>query len=235
MPRRLFLPGADLTVPSIQIAGPDFHHLVNVLRMQPGEDVVILDNHGNGCRAEITRIGKREIEAAIVGPETVPPEPATHVTIAQALGKGDRFEQVIQHCTELGASAFIPLVTERTVVRLTARATEIKLTRWRAIAKGAAEQAGRARIPTIQPVSSLHETLRRSDDYAVRWMLDQGGERLQNSQVQKNCVVLVGPEGGFAADEIKAGNLAGVQIVSLSPHTLRTETAALAALSRILS
>jgi len=182
----------------------------------------------------IAAVGKRDLETSLIGPEPVAPEPSVHVTIAQAVGKGDKFEQVIQHGTEIGASAFIPLVTERTVVRLKANEAENKLARWQAVAKAAAEQAGRGRIPMIEPLSSLPETLKRRDQFGICWILDQDGETPHPTAAKSSFLILVGPEGGFTQIEIESARIAGLQVVSLSPYTLRTETAALVALSRIL-
>jgi 16S rRNA (uracil1498-N3)-methyltransferase len=234
MAYRVFLPDADLTAPSLRISGPDFHHIAHVLRMEAGKELVLLDNRGNACRSIVVVVGKRELETSLIGPEPVAPEPSVHVTIAQAIGKGDKFEQVIQHGTEIGASAFIPLETERTIVRIRAKEVENKQARWQAVAKGAAEQTGRSKIPRIEAVSSLADVLKRRDEFEVRWMLDQSGEQPEVSGELSRYLILIGPEGGFAPNEIAAGKLAAAQIVSLGPYILRTETASLVALSRLL-
>src|SRR5438067_12401011 len=148
----LILPGADLSQPSLTIDGPDAHHLSNVLRVKAGEILTLLDNAGRACLAEVMETGKKSLSVCLLGSVDAPPEPPIHITVAQALGKGDKFEQVIQHATEIGASSFIPLITERTIARLESRDSNNKFARWSQIAKSAAEQAGRGRIPTIQPV-----------------------------------------------------------------------------------
>lgn len=233
MARRLFVPDADLTAASLIITGPDHHHIVNVLRMEISEQLVLLDNRGGAVLARLSRVEKRECTAEIVGPVETSPEPAVHVTVAQAIGKGDRFEQVIQHGTEIGASSFIPMITERTVVRLDMKECQSKVARWQAVAKGAAEQCGRSRMPGVEMPAQFPAVLQAAEQCAHAWLLDQNGSA-PNGTVAGACIALVGPEGGFSPSEVQAARDRGVQVLSLGQYTLRTETAALVALSRIL-
>src|SRR5205823_5279542 len=142
--------------------------------------------------------------------------PAIHMTVAQAVGKGDRFEQVIQHGTEAGASAFIPLMTERTVVRLTPGEAEAKRNRWRLVAKGAAEQSGRVRIPDIHDVESLPQLLERKRELGPLALLEPEGQALSpwltEAGERGRAMIVVGPEGGFSPAEIDAGRAAGAAI-----------------------
>jgi len=236
--RRLFLPEADLCAETVEIEGTDYHHLVHVLRVGPGDPLIVLDNTGRACHAEVLSIVKRSVTVRLSGPADTAPEAPVSLTIAQALGKGDKFEQVIQHATEIGASAFIPLATERAVVRLVSRSAEEKRSRWFLIAKGAAEQAGRARIPSVEPVTTFAALLARFADYAPVLLLHPEGERLEevfgNAPIPERLLLLVGPEGGFTPQEVESARAAGARIVSLGPYTLRTETAALVAASQVL-
>jgi 16S rRNA (uracil1498-N3)-methyltransferase len=241
--RRLFLPHADLSADVVRIDGSDHHHLANVLRARVGESLTLLDDTGNAVHAEICAIGKQNLSARILGPADVAPEPPVHITVAQALGKGDRFEQAIQHATEAGASAFIPMRTDRAVVRLDGRDAGAKRARWSLVAKGAAEQAGRARIPSVSPLTTLADLSSRFADYALVLLLHPEGEPLVEALgvgrwalgvSAQRLLLLVGPEGGFAPEEVKQVEAAGARVVSLGPHVLRTETAALVAVSQIL-
>ena len=233
--RRLFVPPGALDSSEVLIAGPDFHHLVHVLRVKTGEAILLLDGVGTVRESVIQSLGKRELTARVTGPAPKPPDPPVHVAVAQALGKGDKFEQVIQHGTELGASEFIPLITARTVVK--PDSGPAKLERWRAIAKGAAEQSGRARIPSVQPSCNLRDILTDARDSVL---LDPSGRSLasilsgRENVEQSSWLLLVGPEGGFTPEEVEAARAAGADIVSLGPFTLRTETAALGAISRLM-
>lgn len=233
--RNLILPEADLTAATLTIEGADQHHLVNVLRVRVGEELVVLDNRGGAVRAEITTVGKRSLTVQTLGAAEIPAEPLCRVTVAQALGKGDKFEQVIQHGTEIGAFAFLPLMTERTVVRLDVKEADGKRLRWQGIAKGAAEQSGRARIPAVLPVLTFRALVALFSEYDAVLLLHPGGLPLAARTLSAASVLLlVGPEGGFSPEEIAAAEQGRAYITALSPYVLRTETAALVALSCLL-
>jgi len=236
--RHLFLPGADLEQLNLAIDGSDAHHLINVLRIRIGESLTLLDNAGHACLAEVSELGKKSVSVRIVQPVKPPPNPPIEITVAQALGKGDKFETVIQHATEIGASAFIPLLTERTVVKIDAQDSDSKVSRWSLIAKGAAEQAGRARIPRIDTVSSLKDLGRRFSQFDKSLLLHppekESDVGLAQGAAGETVLILVGPEGGFSPAEVALAKSAGAVRTSLSPFTLRTETAALVAVSQIL-
>jgi 16S rRNA (uracil1498-N3)-methyltransferase len=237
--RHLFVTPQQLSTETITIEGPDAHHLLNVLRVRAGEALILLDNTGAAFHATITEAGKRALSFRRGKPAEMPEEPLLHITVAQALGKGDKFEQVIQHGTEVGASAFIPVMTERTVIKLDANTKDDKRGRWSLIAKGAAEQSGRARIPAVAPATELMKLADQFGEYKEVMVLHPGGERLEDvipSAVleMSPCLVIVGPEGGFSDREIECAKRAGARIVSLGGHILRTETAALVAVSQLL-
>ena len=238
--RRLFVPPGALDTPEVRIQGPDFHHLVRVLRVKPGEPIILLDGVADARHSVVESISKRDLIARVTGAAPYPPRPPIEVAVAQALGKGDRFEQVIQHATEVGASAFIPLLTERTVVKLEVKSVGDKVERWAAIAKGAAEQSGRGEIPRLESPADLHGILVRLGEFKLAVLLDASGEPLRGilsnpvHVEQSPCILLVGPEGGFAPEEIQAARDAGAQVASIGPYILRTETAAVAALSQLL-
>src|SRR5690242_17508788 len=115
MKYRLFLPANQISGDTATILGSDHLHLTRVLRARQGESVLLLDNAGNAFQAVLVTIGKTETRAHIEARVDAPPEPPVHLTVAQALGKGDKFEQVVQHGTEVGASAFVPVRAERCV------------------------------------------------------------------------------------------------------------------------
>ena len=238
--RRLFVPPGSLGESEILVAGPEFHHLAHVLRVRSGEAMIVMDGAGQARHAVIEHIAKAEITARIVGQAAVPPSPPVDVTVAQAIGKGDRFEQVVQHATELGASAFVPLTTSRTVVKIDPRGVNDKRTRWWSVAKGAAEQSGRERIPDIHAPADIAELARTFPRFKSVLALDASGvplARILNERAiveQSPCILLVGPEGGFSPEEVDTLRKAGAEIASLGPYILRTETAALAALSQLM-
>ena len=235
--RRLFLTPAHLSSETVVIDGPDFHHLVNVLRVRAGEPLVLLDGKGHAWHAVIEQVGKRLLTARRMDEAETAPYPAVHVAVAQALGKGDKFEQVIQHGTEAGASEFIPLVTQRTVVHVGPRDVESKLARWRLVAKGAAEQACRPNIPKVYAPVPMAEFPRQFLITGENLLLHPDGQPLSSFPANFftcSFLVMVGPEGGFTDEEVELAVKNRASIVSLGPYVLRTETAALVAVSQIL-
>src|SRR4051794_28040011 len=139
----------DLAAGTARITGQDHVHLARVLRARVGQPVTVLDGLGNAYQTTLASIEKHESLARIEAPVAPPPEPPVRIVVAQALGKGDKFEQVIQHGTEAGAGAFIPVRAERCVVELPAGRAVERVARWQAIAKGAAEQSFRALVPAV--------------------------------------------------------------------------------------
>jgi 16S rRNA (uracil1498-N3)-methyltransferase len=237
--RRLFLTPAQLASETVTISGADAHHLLNVLRVRAGERLLLLDGLGGAWHAEVLDTGKRELTARRLEPAAVAPEPVLHLTVAQALGKGDKFEQVIQHGTEVGAAAFIPLHTERGVVRVDAKSADAKRERWTLIAKGAAEQSGRAVIPSVEPPASFSALLPRLGEFDAALLLHPEGEDAApllraEARAGRRWLLMVGPEGGFSPAEVEQARGAGAWVASLGEHILRTETAALIAAAQVL-
>jgi 16S rRNA (uracil1498-N3)-methyltransferase len=244
---RLFIAPEQIDNDVARIVDSDHLHLARVLRARPGQQIVLLDNRGNGFRAVLVAVDRAETIARIEGPITLPPEPSVRIIVAQALGKGDKFEQVIQHGAEVGASVFIPIRAERSVVDIPAAKVTERVARWRQIAKGAAEQSGRAVIPEVSAPVSLRELLRdAAADYVA--LLHPSPAAIPLAAALQACdlrrerlsfMLAIGPEGGWSPAELAAIEVAGPEnarrmVVTLGNRILRTETAALVAISQIL-
>ena len=226
---------------NVVLKGDDARHLATVLRIRPGERLILLDGQ-SAFEAEVTATGKDTVDLLLVSPAPLPPDPPVAITVAQALGKGDRFDEALEHATEVGATGFIPLLTARTIVKVDKDANS-KLVRWGRILKGAAEQSHRARAPFIEAPVSCKQLCSRLGDFDVALLLDPSGKPLREvlefggrigSQLS-SLLLFVGPEGGFAPEEIALLSAAGAAPTSLGPFVMRTETAAVAAISAILS
>jgi len=238
---RLFLPPEQITGETASIRDNDHLHLTRVLRARPGDFVLLLDGKGNAFRARLVSVEKHATTAQIENAVRVPPEPPIFLTVGQALGKGDKFEQVIQHGTEAGASAFVPIHAERSVVDIPVAKVADRVTRWRQIAKGAAEQSGRSRIAEVSAPQTVQESLRGAANDTPTLMLhtDETTVGLRAalegwSVPPARLLLLVGPEGGWNPTEVAQARAAGALLVGLGPRILRTETAALVAISQIL-
>ena len=238
---RLFIPPEQITGETACIRDTDHLHLTRVLRARPGDTVLLLDGRGNAFQARLVSVEKHETTARIESAVVMPPEPPIFLTVGQALGKGDKFEQVIQHGTEAGACAFVPVRAERSVVDIPAAKVADRLTRWRQIAKGAAEQSGRSRIPEVTAPQTLQESFQAAANDTQAWLLhtDETTVGLRKtleafSAPPTRLLLLIGPEGGWSPAETAQAHAAGALLVGLGPRILRTETAALVAISQII-
>lgn len=204
---------ADLAAPVLDDA--DAHHLGRVLRLRPGATITLADGAGRWCPG-VYDGGEavRATDAVVVEPEPSPP-----ITIAFALTKGDKPELVVQKLTELGADRIVPFAAARSVVQWDDAKAARNVARWRAVAREAALQCRRSRLPVVEPVATFAELVARPG--AV--LAAPGGAAPSLAAP----MVLVGPEGGWSAEELAAP----IGRVALADHVLRAETAAITACS----
>jgi len=239
---RFFVRPEQIVGEFVYLDGDDAHHLRVVLHAQPGTKILVLDGSGREWPAALTELGKTKASAQLREPFMPNTEPNVQVTVAQALPKvGEKMEQVLQRCTEIGAAGFEVFSSERSLTHLTGERQEKRQVRWSAIVKTAAEQAHRAVLPSLSITGELRDVLASASSYDVALLAYEGetGTLLKpllaaQASPPKRVLVIVGPEGGFSDTEIKAARKASVQTVSLGPRTLRTETAALVLVSQIL-
>ncbi len=211
--------------------------LAHVLRMQVGDEIVLLDGSGQEYHSRIAQLDRRAAAVEVLGAQTCLAEPRQTLTLYQCSLKQDKFEWVLQKGTELGASRFVPVISERSIVR-PAAALLGKYLRWQAIVREAAEQCGRARVPQIAPPCEWREAVAEAHGLRLLpWEGAQAESTLHASAtkgIAKLCSdvsILIGPEGGITGTEAGLASAQGWQIVSLGPRILRAETAALAALA----
>ncbi|WP_135546699.1 16S rRNA (uracil(1498)-N(3))-methyltransferase [Paenibacillus cymbidii] len=244
--QRYFVAPEQFVGQRVTIGGDDAHHLQRVMRAEPGDQLIVCDGNGRTALASIASLAKTEVVADIVREVEESREADVDIWIAQSLPKGDKLETVIQKGTELGASRFIPFESERTVAYYDGKKEEKKLERWRKIAKEAAEQAHRSRLPVIEAPCGWKRLLEaagqadlalicyeKQDEKSLRSLLREWAQTEGAAQTG-TVLVIVGPEGGFAEREIREAAEADCRPVSLGRRILRTETAALVALSCIL-
>lgn len=211
------------------------HYLGRVLRLAPGQAVVLFNGDGHDYAAEILSPARRGMALRVNSRLPGLPEPPLDITVAQAVSRGERMDQTLQKCTELGAAAFQLLDAERVEVRLGDDKLDKRMAHWRGVIVSACEQCGRSRVPGLSPPVELDAWLAAETD-AARLVLDPGADRsLAQRAAELETVravqVVVGPEGGFSDGELTRMRVAGLQSVSLGPRVLRTETAAPAAVA----
>jgi 16S rRNA (uracil1498-N3)-methyltransferase len=211
------------------LEGPEAHHLSHVRRLGPGDPVTLFNGDGFEYWAEVLSCHKKHATLIINSIHEVRNESPFSLAVASALPKGDRADFLIEKLTELGVSRFIPLLTQRSVVR----PRESVVEKFERAVIEASKQCGRNRLMVIERPETWDRFLSRSDLPAQRYVChtQPGGERPVGAA--DGAVVAVGPEGGFTPGEVKAAMMKGWQACSLGPRVLRVETAALAAAAMI--
>jgi 16S rRNA (uracil1498-N3)-methyltransferase len=215
------------------IDGDAANHIARVLRLRQGEPLTLFDGGGGEYAARIEEFRKGAVIVSVDEQLPVARESPLPITLAQGVSRGERMDWVVQKATELGVTRIIPVLTERSVVRLDAKQAERKRLHWQAIAVAACEQSGRDRIPGVDVPLTLAEFAGKADSRATRVLLSPtGSQRVADlPRAEGGIVVLIGPEGGLSEAEQRAALAAGFVAVRLGPRVLRTETAAVAALT----
>lgn len=207
--------------------GPARH--IQVLRMQPGEEITLFDGRGGEYTACITRMGRSDVTVEIGAHAAVEREPPVQVHLAVGMPANERMDWLVEKAAELGVASIQPLLAERSVLRLAGERARKKQAHWHGVAAAACEQCGRNRVPTVHPVLPLREWLATREQPGLVLSLRGGTQAL--SAGPRELTLLSGPEGGLAPAEEDAALARGWQPVHLGPRVLRAETAPLAALA----
>jgi 16S rRNA (uracil1498-N3)-methyltransferase len=210
------------------------HYLSNVLRLRFNDELLVFNSRQGEFRARVTSITKRAVDIELLENMRAAHDATKHASLSihliLGLSRGDRMDFAVQKSTELGVNEITPIYTEYGEVKLKPERVEKKLQHWQKIAISACEQSGRLDVPVIhKPLSVLELSLCKN---ANKWMLEpSGSDSLPQSIAENNCVLFVGPEGGFSTDEIDWARSNDFQIVALGSRILRTETAPVVALA----
>jgi len=242
-----FISPGQVREQTITIEGHDVRHIRNVLRMRPGEELLLSDGAGNDYTCMIEELSDQQVLCQILSREASGTEPSVQVYLFQGLPKSDKLEHIIQKSVELGVFRIIPVETSRSVVKYDPKKLKGKQERWQKISESAAKQSRRGIIPEVDPVTSFPEALRKARDldlvlipYENYKDMKATKDILQNIRPGMRIGIFVGPEGGFDAAEVekacseKDAGGAGAQQISLGARILRTETAPLMLLSVIM-
>jgi len=220
----------------VALQGSAATHITRVLRLRPGDALTLFNGHGGEYAASLAEARGGRLSVAVGEAQPIERESALGLTLAQGVSRGERMDLVVQKATELGVGGIAPVFTERSVVRLSAPQAARKLEHWRAIAVGACEQSGRNRLPQLSAPVPLADFLKATTPGTRLLLSPAGAVRIQDLPRPAAAVtVLIGPEGGLTEAERAAAVVAGFTPVRLGPRVLRTETAAIAALSVLQS
>lgn len=227
----------QITGEAARITGDDVRHIVRVLRLRPDDAIRLCDGCGNEYDAVITRLADDAVDCRVGKPYPSKSEPQCRVTLFQCLPKTGKMETIVQKCTELGVAAVVPVVSSRCVA-LPGNSFEIKRVRYQRVAEEAAKQSRRGVIPQFGALTPIERIDPAAFDLFLTAYEEESTGKLKSvlkkNRTAKRVGVLIGPEGGFAAEEVNRLNACGAQSVSLGARILRTETAGMAMLAQIL-
>ena len=234
---RFFIAGTNVAGGMAILKGRDAEH-VRVLRLRPGEDVILCDGQGTDYKCRLVYADKEQAEAEILEVVPCPAEPSVKVTVLCGLPKGDRTDYIIQKCVEAGASEIAFFLSDRCVAR--PGEPEKKLERWQRIAEEAAKQSGRGIIPQVSWAGDFAGALDAAIKTELPLFMYETGERealnavLEANKEIKTAAIVTGPEGGFAEFEAKLAKIAGLRVCSMGERILRCETAPVVAVSALM-
>ena len=229
---RLYIEGEIQVGEERELPADVGHRVRTVLRLARDAEVILFNGAGGEYDARLAKVARSEVRAIINGFRPVDTESLLDLTLVQSISRGERMDYTIQKAVELGIRHIVPVISRRTAVRLDGDRAEKRLAHWCGIARHAAEQSGRTRLPDVHAAVHLDQWLTEPAS-GHRFLLNAKAPQglAQQSPPTPDITIVAGPEGGFDEREIEALENAGVTPVHLGPRTLRTETAAVTALS----
>lgn len=226
-PQENLAPGAHVVLPAVAA-----HHVAQVLRCAEGASLTLFDGLGGEWTAVITRIRKDDVQVVLTSFDDIERESRLAITLVQALPAADKMDWIVQKCTELGVAKILPVISKRSVVRLSGERMERRVRHWQGVAAAACEQCGRNRVPDVGSLDTLTSCLSQLPEEPRFILAPQSAQSLSKIQCKNSSLtLLVGPEGGFEEGEYQAAASIGFQPVTLGSRILRTETAGLAAIA----
>jgi 16S rRNA (uracil1498-N3)-methyltransferase len=239
---RVFVDGALSSGSVVELGRDTASHLAKVLRARSGDELVLFNGDGREFSGSIEAVRGTRVCASIGASRTVDRESALEVTLVQCVPRGDRMDFIVQKATELGVARIVPVLSQRSVVRLDDSQAASKQAHWRAVVVSACEQCGRNRLPSIdtpQPLLNYLGGLAAAallNGRSLRLVLEPAPAPPLDARLPIAAAeIAIGPEGGFASEELDAFELCGFAKVALGPRVLRTETAAIAAVVMLQS
>lgn len=235
MPKNRFYCSDNLALGAIvKLSDSAASHAVRVLRMTAGDEATLFNGDGFDYTCELTLVKKNEVLAKVKSSKAIDNESPLNITLLQGISSGDRMDYTIQKAVELGVRHIQPIATERSVVKLNQERAAKRLIHWQHVVHSACEQSGRAFVPHIATPKTLsHWLAENPHQNECRIQLNPtAADRVATLEQPKNEIqLLIGAEGGLNANEVEMASNNGFQSVILGPRVLRTETAALAAIS----
>lgn len=239
---RFYVSADQLAEKEVFISGGDVNHIKNVLRLEVGDWIVACDGNGTDYVSRIQSICSDEVVASIEKVQPTGTELPVRITLFQGMPKKDKLELIIQKAVELGACEIVPVMTKRTVVKLSEeKKINKRLERWQSIAYAAAKQCDRGIIPTVHKPVSYEEALAMADQldynvipYELQTGMEEARKIVDQACKQGSLGIFIGPEGGFEPEEVERAMTRNIHPMTLGKRILRTETAGMALLSILM-
>lgn len=241
--QRYFLENKNISGKTVTITGDDFHHITRVMRMEPGAEIMTVNEDGLAAITKISEITSDTVIGTVIEWKNEEKELPINVAIASGLPKGDKLEFIVQKGTELGANQFIPFIAARSVVKWDPKKANKKIERLQKIAKEAAEQSHRSVLPAVQDPKTVAQLIQYAESFDYKLIaFEEEAKRGETAQLTKvltaakngqSILFVFGPEGGLTTEEVSKLTDAGFIACGLGPRILRTETAPLYALAAV--
>ena len=239
---RFYVSADQLAEKEVFMSGGDVNHIKNVLRLEVGDWIVACDGNGTDYVSRIQSICSDEVVASIEKVQPTGTELPVRITLFQGMPKKDKLELIIQKAVELGACEIVPVMTKRTVVKLSEeKKINKRLERWQSIAYAAAKQCDRGIIPTVHKPVSYEEALAMADQldynvipYELQTGMEEARKIVDQACKQRSLGIFIGPEGGFEPEEVERAMTRNIHPMTLGKRILRTETAGMALLSILM-
>jgi 16S rRNA (uracil1498-N3)-methyltransferase len=218
----------------VKLGAEEARHIIRVLRHKVGDRIQVVDGEGNEYRCVITKIGRGELRAEVMSQTRRARETVAEVTLAASITKGTKMDAVVEMATELGVSQIVPLVTMRTVARL----TPARVQRFRHLAVAALKSSTRTMLPRIKPPQEFEQFLKDSGYFDLKLLAYEEEKQVRLHEVMtpspRRVALVIGPEGGFSETEVAIAQARGFRTFSLGPRRLRAETACITGLALLL-
>jgi len=238
---KFFIKSEDITNDILELKEDNANHIKNVLRLKIDDDISVCTENGQNYICSIKEINKNSVICQILKEELINTETKNYITLFQGLPKADKFEYIIQKCTELGVKEIVPVITNRCVVKLDSKSEKAKLDRWSKIAEAASKQSNRNIITKINNIIDINKIVDLIKEYDIILVPYENEKETTLKKVLKDIEkenvkigIVIGPEGGFEEYEINILKQAGGKIVTLGNRILRTETAGIFVTSILL-
>lgn len=231
---RIYQPVALSAGSVIELDSQAATHLTRVLRLKAGEELVVFNGKGGEYRARVSRVERRSAAVELLEHVDLSVESPLEVVLVQGISRGERMDYTIQKAVELGVSRIVPVVTQRTVVNIKGERQEKRRSHWQAVVVSACEQSGRNRVPEVDAIRPLADFLAQQAYPDARKLVlhhRAPSDLQEQAPATGPAILLIGPEGGLASPELAAAEAAGYVSWRLGPRVMRTETAAVAAIS----